>query len=161
MMSPSSTNYSVLELQLGQALVAVVAPEEIEFFDAIATGPKQSGKKRDHTLGFGIPSGEDVGTISAALLVLCKPILTFIWDHAKDAAGLLIKDLTEQGRLALEEHLGEWFSRRFKKPAPVTIPAEKMDELIAKLKNDAASLDFDEATLLRLTSTLRDGLLQR
>ncbi|UPK37901.1 hypothetical protein IVB18_11700 [Bradyrhizobium sp. 186] len=118
-MANSSADYSVLELQLGQALVEAVAPEEMEFFDAIAAAPKPSGKKRDHALGFGVPTGEDLGSISAALLVLCKPLLTFLWENAKDASGLLIKDLSEQARLALEKHLGEWFVRRFKKPDPL------------------------------------------
>jgi hypothetical protein len=157
-MANSSADYSALELQLGQALVEAVAPEEMEFFDAIAAAPKPSGKKRDHALGFGVPTGEDLGSISAALLVLCKPLLTFLWENAKDASGLLIKDLSEQARLALEKHLGEWFVRRFKRPRPVTISSDKVDELVAKLRNDAASLNLDEAALSRLTSTLRDGL---
>jgi hypothetical protein len=99
-----------------------------------------------------------VGTISAALLVLCKPILAFIWDNAKDAAGQLIKDATDQARHALEKRLGDWFTRHFKKPSPVSVPSEKVDELIAKLKSDAASLNLDENASLRLITALRTGL---
>jgi len=157
MTSPSSQAYSILELQLGQALVATVAPEEIEFFDAIAAAPQQRSKKRDHELGFGVPAGEDIATISATLLVLCKPILNFIWDNAKDATGQLIKNITEQARQVLEKRLGDWFTSRFQKPTPVTIPPEKLDELIAKLESDAKTLGLDETTLSRLTTTLRSG----
>ncbi|MDA9414075.1 hypothetical protein XH81_04240 [Bradyrhizobium sp. CCBAU 25360] len=157
MTTSSSHVYSALELQLGKALAATVAPEEIDFFDAIAAAPQQSGKRRDHELGFGVPSGDDLATISAALLVLCKPILNFIWANAKDATGQLIKSATEQARLALEKRLGDWFASRFKKPSPITIAPEKLEELIAKLTVDAKSLDLDEAALLRLTTTLRDG----
>ncbi len=158
-MTSSSNNYSKLELQLGQALVATAAPEEMEYFDEIAAAPKPSGKKRDHTLGFGLPAGE-VGTISAAILVLCKPILAFIWDNACDAAGQLIKDASDQARTALEKRLGEWFTRHFKKPKPVTIPPDKLEEFIGTLKSNAASLNLDEDAFARLTAALRTSLQQ-
>lgn len=153
----SSTARSELELQLGQALLVTIAPEEEEYFDAIAAAPKSPTKKRDHALGFGIPDGE-LGTVSAAILVLCKPILAFIWDNARDVAGQFIKDATDQARVGLEKRLGEWFTHHMKKPGPVTISPEKVEELIGSLKKDATALKLDDDEFSRLATALRTSL---
>lgn len=154
----SRQNYTDLELSLGRTLTETVAPDKSPFFDdivAVSTAPVK--KRGDHELGFGI-SADDVGTVSAVLLVLSKPILTFIWENARDVAGQLIKDATDQVRLAFERRLSDWIKHRFHKPSPITVPPEKLDAFIETIKKDAGSAGLDQSATDRLVSALREGM---
>jgi hypothetical protein len=158
-MNASSSQYAELEIQLGRALTETVAPDEVQFFDDIVAASTAPAKKRDHTLGFGIPA-DDMATISAGILVLCKPILAFVWSNACDAAGQLFKDATDQVRIAFEKRLSDWFKLKFDKPSPVVVPAEKLDAFLETLKKDAGSIGLDQNASDKLIETLRDSLKQ-
>jgi len=89
-----SSSLGGLQFELGRALTSQVAPEEEPFYDEIVfASTKASTPAKDRTLGFGVSLG-DIGVASGVLFALSKPILDFIWDNAKDAAGDFIKDET-------------------------------------------------------------------
>lgn len=149
--------YSDLELTLGRALTEALSPEEAPYFDdivAVASKPKR--KPGDHELGFGIPT-EDLPTLSAALLVLCKPILEFIWENARDAAGKLVKDATDAVRSEFERRLFEWIKRKLRKPSPISAPPERLQAFIEAMKKDAAEAGLDQDTTDRMIATLLEG----
>jgi hypothetical protein len=149
--------YSDLELGLGRALTEVVSPDEAPYFDdIIATATRAEQKRGDHELGFGIPT-EDFATVSAAILFLCKPILEFVWQNARDAAGKLIKDATDEVRLEFERRLFDWIKRRLRKPRPVLVPHETLEVFIETMRKDANEAGLDREATDRLIATLIDG----
>jgi hypothetical protein len=154
----SRSSYSELELDFAEALTASLAPEEVPYFkDLVVASDKPPKTRGDHELGFGVPA-VDAGTVTAAMLVLCKPILEFIWDNAKDVAGQLVKDASDQARLQFELALKSWIKRHFNKPAPLEISPDKLETLSETLNSEAKSIGLDEDTTARLIATLKAGL---
>jgi len=149
--------HSDLELALGRALTETLSPEEAPYFDNIVEAASKPQKKRgDHELGFGVPT-DALPTISAAVLVLCKPILDFVWENARDAAGKLVKDATEAIRSEFERRLFDWIRRKFQKPSPVSASPEKLRDFVEAMKKDAAETGLDPETTDRLMATLLDA----
>ena len=147
-----------LQRDLGRALTASVAPEEVPYFDEIVTASTRRGKARgDHELGFGV-SADEVSTVSLAIFVSCKPVMEFLWDAARDAAGQLIKDEGQQMRLAFEKRISEWIERKLEKPSPVTATPEKLDSFLNTIAKDAQSSGLDKDTTERVVETLRNSL---
>ncbi len=158
-MNHPPASHTELEIQFGQALTEVVAPEEAPYFRDIAgaSAVPANTKHGDHELGFGIPGG-DIGTVSAVILVLSKPILEFILDNVRDVGWQLIKDAADQVRLAFEHRVTEWIKRRFAKPLGAQLPAEKLNVLLERVKTDAAGLDLDPIATEKLVTALRHAL---
>jgi hypothetical protein len=157
-MTDTSEQFTALEIQLGQALVDSVSPDEAPYFDDIvAAASSPSKKRRDNALGFGVPVG-DIGAISAAILVLCKPILSFIWEYACEAAGQMMKDLTEQTRLTLEKRISDWIRKKFQKPSPIEVPPEKLEAFLESIKEQSLLLGLDNDKSVRLINMLRGCL---
>jgi hypothetical protein len=146
--------HSDLEVQLGRTLTAQIAPDELPYFDeVVAAMAAPPAKRRDNPLGFGVG---DIGSVSAVLLVLCKPILDFIWENAKDSAGQLIKDAGSAARVAFENKLTQWMGRKLQKPAPITLPPEKLEHFIDSIKRESMAIGLDQAASSRLTAALRE-----
>lgn len=149
--------YSDLELALGKALTETLSPEEAPYFDDIVGAPSKPQKKRgDHELGFGVPT-EVLPTVSAAVLVLCKPILEFMWENARDAAGKVVKDATDAIRSEFERRLFDWVKRKFSKPSPISAQPEKLQAFVEAMKKDAAEAGLGKDATDRLISTLLEG----
>jgi hypothetical protein len=149
--------YSDLELALGRALTEAISPEEAPYFDDIVAAESKPQRKRgDHELGFGVPT-EALPTISAAILVLCKPILEFVWENALDAAGKVVKDATDAARSEFERRVFAWVKRRFSKPSPISSTPERLQAFIAAMRKDAAEAGLDQEATDRLMATLLEG----
>jgi hypothetical protein len=149
--------HSDLELALGKALTETLSPEEAPYFDDIVASASKPQKKRgDHELGFGVPT-EVLPTISAAVVVLCKPILEFMWENARDAAGKVVKDATDAVRSEFERRLFDWIKRKFSKPSPISASPERLRAFVEAMKKDAAETGLDQDTTDRLMATLLEG----
>lgn len=149
--------FSDLQLALGKALTETLSPEEAPYFDDIVAAASKPQKKRgDHELGFGVPT-EVLPTISAAIVLLSKPILEFIWENARDAAGKVVKDATDAVRSEFERRLFEWIKRKFSKPSPITVQPDRLGAFVEIMKKDAAETGLDPETTDRLIATLLEG----
>jgi hypothetical protein len=71
-----------------------------------------------------------------------------------------LKDATEQTRVAFQKRLSDWIKRKFEKPSPVIVPAEKLDAFLESLKKDADAIGLSQEASARLTVTLREHLRQ-
>jgi hypothetical protein len=158
-MTPTPKQFTDLEIQLGRALVSSVSPDEAPYFDDVVAAVSSPTKNRgDHTLGFGV-SVNDIGAVSEVILALCGPILSFIWEYARDAAGQVMKDLSEQARLALEKRIAEWMRHKFQKPSPIEVPPEKLEGFLESIKQQSLLLGLDKENSARLITVLRGCLV--
>jgi hypothetical protein len=152
---------NTLEIKLARALTDAVAPQESPFFDdLLATARNPPSKKKDHTLGFGVSAG-DLAAVALVLIDLAKPILLFIWENAKDATGALIKDATQSAKTIIEEKMRTWVDHKLNGRPPIVLSSDKLDELIAKVEQDAALLKLDASATARLSNTLRSAFTQK
>jgi hypothetical protein len=148
-----------IRLELGRALTAEVAPEELPFFDELITYKRSKvPSRRDHELGFGGAEQFLTGAASVFLFQISETVLAFIWEQAqtsfKEVAKSAVKDLEK----TLEKKLLEWIKSRFHKAAPVVLPADKRKALIELIRKDAVSSGVAEAELTRITTVLSDAL---
>jgi hypothetical protein len=150
-----------LEIKFARALTDAVAPEESPFFDdLLASIRNPPSKRKDHTLGFGVSAG-DIAAVALVLIDLAKPILSFIWENAKDATGALIKDASEHAKTVIEEKMSTWLDHKLKGAPPLALSPGKLEELIEKVEKDAAALKLDASATTRLCDTLRSAFIEQ
>jgi hypothetical protein len=148
-----------LQTELGRALLTKVAPEEEPFYDDIVLAQNSKTKKsRDRTLGFGVSLG-DIGIASGASYLLAKPILDFLWDKAKDAAGDLIKDEAQTATKALAHRFVSWLKSNFEGPSPVRISPDERNLLVADLTKDAEKIGLDKDLTGKLVNAIDHALI--
>lgn len=156
-----NSGYGALEVKLARSLTEAIVPVEAPFFDdLLAIAQKPPSKSKDHTLGFGVSAG-DLAAITLLLIELAKPILRFIWDNSKDATGALIRDASENAKTVIEHKMGTWLEQKLKKPAPIVLSSDKLEELIATVERDATALKLDKDALSRLSDVLRSAFTQQ
>ena len=154
MIDPAATRYTEVEIELGRALTLSIAPDEASFYDDVVAAASSPSKGKDHTLGFGVPG--EIAPITTAIILLSKPILSFIWENARGAAGQLIKGATDQVRLAFEKRIADWIQRRFQKPSPIEVSPEKLEAFLETVKQQTLSIGLDEKASVRVVGALRE-----
>ena len=140
-----------LGLEMGRALTAKVAAEELPFYDELTTAAQEAHNKGgDHTLGFG-GSTELLAAAAPILFEIGKTIVEFIWHQAQASIGELAKDAAKEFQTRLRERILSWIDRHFQQSPPVTVTPGALEELIETIKKDAAAKGLGEPELTRLT----------
>jgi len=148
------SNETQLCLDFGRALAVEVAPEELPFFDELAAKTQsQKSHRSDHELGFG---GEVllVGAVSAFLFEASKTVLAFLWEQAQGMFVDLAKTAAKEARVEFEDKIKTWVKKRFEGRPPVSLPPDRLQNLLDIIRKDATESGVSEPELARLTATL-------
>ena len=144
---------AALSYDLGKRLTHEVAAEELPYFDEIVRIADAPSTEADHTLGFGSEAAMVV--VSGFLVGASKVVIGFLWEHGKDAAGELVKEMTKQAQLVLTEKFKLWLSSATSdQRAPVTLAEADIDALTETIDQQVTRNGLSATQRSQLKSTL-------
>src|SRR5581483_9697983 len=125
-----------LALEFGRVLTEQISPDEGPFYDELITAYRSPiPARRDRTLAFGV-SPDSV--LALALLEVGKVVLQGIWSVLQPMLSGLVHDSADALRAELSEKLKDWIKSKFKKPIPVTIKPDDVQNILTSVREAAA-----------------------
>lgn len=142
-----------LEREMGRALVAEIAPAELEFYDDLITEPPGDGRGKDHALGFGVPLSLE--TVSLALLAVAHFVLPLVIAAARNTVTSVVADASSELQKQVSGKVRKWIESRFSERLSLGLTEEQVQAIVERAASEAKARGLSAEKLQDLQNVLR------
>lgn len=151
----ANLNEGDLGRELGKAITAIAAPEELELYDEIVEATsKPRTERKDNPLGFGVAEGL-TSAVAAIAYAAGAELIRIFWEAIKPSLATLAQDTANEMRSHFSQKIKNWIASGFKEPPPARMNEKQREKFVEKWLLEATNNGLSDTDIDKLHAALR------